>query len=447
MALNSKPNASTSFTAATSGGNAQALETSIRQLLANGNSKAALENAKQLHKALHTAESERLLLEAYRARIQSLLDQNLASEANALLELVEERFPNAKAVLSDVGKMAAAQIGDLAALLEPLNDGELSAERRAVIEQIIETQVKDLRALADCSSLPHEHSLRRAAAALDRAFDAVTSGPVTEEQIALPEVSHRSPLAPWKLLIRAIACLHRGEDEQCRDYLASVKAESVPARLVPAMHAILGMSTSGATLKPPESALVSRITANLGDLRHALEMVDHAFAGKDDGPVFKALRAAIRECQRSAPDRLTKLKQIFYVRGAAADLDPKRLATALDGEPRRDAFYYRMFARTFELDGVGGGAEDLAESLFSWDMFRQHSLQEGLFTAQSIEMAALYLHMADVLSQIPQELLKEFQRVGNPGGRETDGERDLLLLSREAFCAGLCHRPASGSIL
>ena len=198
----------------------------MRQLIANGKSRTALENAKEFHKTQRSEASEALLLDAYAARIQSLLDQNLATEAKSLLELVCERFPAAKPRLDALKAGASAKGGDLAALLQPLNDPELSPDLRAAIEKIVETQITDLAALAACPALPAEHRLRQAAAALDQAFNLVTSGPVTAEQIALPEVSHRSPLAPWKLLIRAIACFHRGEDAECRECLAAINPES-----------------------------------------------------------------------------------------------------------------------------------------------------------------------------------------------------------------------------
>jgi tetratricopeptide (TPR) repeat protein len=437
VAQNSKANASTLPVSGSNGGNAGALETSIRQLLVNGNSKAALENAKQLHKSEHTSASESLLLEAYRARIQALLDQNLALEAKSLIRLVAERFPNAQALLNDVGQVASARSGDLAALLKPLNDPELSAERRADLERIIQTQVSDLRALAECTALPPEHSLRQAAAALDRAFDAATSGPVNEEQIALPEVSHRSPLAPWKLLIRAIACLHRGEDQQCREYLVSIKPESVPSRLVPSMQAILGVDTKAGALKPPERALVSRISGNLSDLRSALEQVDRAFSGHDDNQIFKAVHAAVRECQRSAPDRLGTLKQIIHVRGGSTGLDARRLATSLDGEPRRDAAYFRMFSRALEIFGADDPYE-LAEACELWDEFRQHALREGIFTAQSVEMAQLYLHMAGTLRQIPVKILKEMQQAGGYGGKQPQGDERQYYLYPDKLFARAC---------
>ena len=53
-------------------------EASVRQLIANGKYKVAVETAKEIHKAHATAASEALLVDAYAARIQSLIDQNLA---------------------------------------------------------------------------------------------------------------------------------------------------------------------------------------------------------------------------------------------------------------------------------------------------------------------------------------------------------------------------------
>jgi hypothetical protein len=396
-----------SFPAAASGGNGQGVETSVRQLIANGKFKTALENAKQYHKSQGTAESECLLLDAYAARIQSLLDQNLPLEANALLKLVRERFPASGARLESLKSSTAARGGDLAGLLEPLNDPELSSERRAAIERTIQTDVTDLTALAACTSLPPEHGLRRAAAALDQAFRAVTSGAVPEERIALPEVSHRSPLAPWKLLVRAIACFHRGEDDACREHLAAIRPETGPARLVPALRAMLG-EKSAAALRPAEAALVSRTTTSLAELRKALKDLDRAFADEDnENRIFRTVRSAVRECQRSAPESLAKLKQIVAVRGGVDCVDNERLMAALEGAPRRDAVFFRMFARAMESSG---DPDDLAEACELWEEFRQQAVREGWFRASGVEAATLYLHMADLLGKLPPEELRDFQQ-------------------------------------
>ena len=57
-------------------------EASVRQLIANGRHKAAVENAKEIHKAQATAASEALLVDAYAARIQSLIDQDQIGRAH-----------------------------------------------------------------------------------------------------------------------------------------------------------------------------------------------------------------------------------------------------------------------------------------------------------------------------------------------------------------------------
>src|SRR5713101_790668 len=142
-------------------------EASVRQLIANGKTKVAVETAKEIHKAQATAASEALLVDAYAARIQSLIDQNLAVEAKALQELVCERYPSARQRLN-------GRNGRLEDLVRPLNDPELSAERRDAIEAAIAREAGDLTALAECSALPPEHPLRKAASALRLAFLAVT---------------------------------------------------------------------------------------------------------------------------------------------------------------------------------------------------------------------------------------------------------------------------------
>lgn len=410
MSKTSKAKASP-LSGSASNDNGQRMETSVRQLIANGKFRTALEDAKAFHKSNPTPASEGLLLDAYAARIQSLLDQNLAPEAKSLLDLVRERFPAARDRLAILEMSASVRGGDLTGFLRSLNDPELSSERRGAIEQAIQNQATDLAAIASCGSLPPEHILRQAAAALDRAFKAVTSGPVMEEQIALPEVSHRSPLAPWKLLIRAIACFYRGEDDACRECLGAIKPASVPSRLVPAMRAMLGVEPSAA-LKPAEAALVAETSLDLAELRNAMAGVDRAFANDEpEARIFKAVREAVRECQRSAPDQLADLKLRIGVRGDVDQLDPKRLAVALDGAVRQDASFFRMQARALECSG---GLDDIPGACEAWDKFFRQAVRDGLFRANGLEAATLYLHMADELGKMPNEMLRYFQG-GVPG--------------------------------
>ena len=411
------------------------IEASIRQLIANGKSKTALDSAKEFHKQHSNADSEILLIDAYLARIRALSDQNLAPEAKSLSALVRERFPSAKEQLDALSATASARGGDLDELLAPLNDPGLSAERHASIAEVIQNQVTDLAALVRCAALPPEHGLRRAAAAIDQAFGVVTSGLVTDEQIALPEVSHRSPLANWKLLIRAIACFYRNHDQACEEYLAAIRPESAPRRLVHALRAMLG-TTPGARLagkstvdlKPAEAALASRTSGSLGELRRALTDLDHTFAHtQQPAQVFKAVRAAVRECRLSAPDLLGELRQMVCVRSEVAGLDSERMIVALEGAPRRDAIFFRDLAQELERTG---DSEDLMQACECWDCFQREAVREGWFAERSLEVAALYLHMADLLGRMPAVLLQKIQR---PFSGEVSRESNYYCFPRELY--------------
>ncbi len=130
-----------------------------------------------------------MLIEAYAVRVQSLLDKNLALEAKSLQQLVRERFPASVANLDALNAANADRGNDLDTLLKPLADADLSAELRASIEQTLQNSVVDLKALANCTALPADHPLRTAVAALNQALQLVTSGPVTDEQISVSEIT------------------------------------------------------------------------------------------------------------------------------------------------------------------------------------------------------------------------------------------------------------------
>jgi tetratricopeptide (TPR) repeat protein len=420
-----------------------ATETSIRQLIVKGKTKTALDNAKDFHKKAGSGGSEILLIDAYLARIRALSEQNLALEAKSLIALVRERFPSARERLDALNAAASARNGNLDELLRPLNEPGLSAERRSAIEQFIQNEVTDVTALAGCASLPPEHGLRRAAAAIDKAFDVVTSGPVSDEQIALAEVSHRSPLAPWKLLIRAIAGFYRDQDKSCEEYLAAIKPESAPGRLVPTMRAMLGgtsgakhLGKSGTPLKPAETALLSRTTASLDRFRTELAKLDRAFEhAPNPTQVFKAIGAAVKECRQSAPNLLAELQHIVFVRGEVAGIDHERMIAALDGTPRRDAALFRDLARSLELTG---DSEEFIRACEWWDSFRLEAVREGWFAERGVEAAALYLHMAGLLARMSPEMLNDEQQ---PVGRGVSRESLYFQFPEELFARACALDP------
>ena len=65
----------------------------INRDIAQRQTKSAVEKAKQIHKQIGTAESEALLVGAYFARIQNMMEIGLRLEAQELMALVERRYP------------------------------------------------------------------------------------------------------------------------------------------------------------------------------------------------------------------------------------------------------------------------------------------------------------------------------------------------------------------
>jgi hypothetical protein len=244
----------------------------VRQLVEHGNAKFAVETAKQLHKQYASPDSESLLMEAYVARIRGLIGQGLIVEAKAMLEMVRERFPSARPRLEELTLALAVRGGRLDELLRPLNDPALPVDQRASIENFIRQQLYDLMALARCEALPETHPLRTGAMALAEALQAVTSGPVDEETLALPGISHRSPLAPWKMLVRAIASWYRGDDTAAKRWTQAIMPDTAPARLVPTLQKLLGEAPA-AKLTSRAASLVAEVGSGREALRPAL--VEH----------------------------------------------------------------------------------------------------------------------------------------------------------------------------
>ena len=141
-------------------------EAHVRQLIASGDDKAALELAKDLHKLSGSSTSEALLVDAYAERIRTLLRRNLTIEAQSLLDMVRQRYPTSRARLAELTPRVEAKPLPLDDLVRPLNDPDLAAESRTAIDRRLQREVWDLKALASCEALRPDHELRKAAAVL-----------------------------------------------------------------------------------------------------------------------------------------------------------------------------------------------------------------------------------------------------------------------------------------
>jgi hypothetical protein len=394
-------------------------------LIAGRHSKSALQLAKDLYKRCATTESEALLTDAYKARVDDLLRLGMTVEAKTLLGIVRGRFPSAIPRLTELGREISTQDGKLEDVVAPLADRELAAEERDRIETFIRQRIWDLTALGAVSSLPPEHSLRTAASALAAAFEAVTRGPVEDAVLSLPEVSRRNPLAPWKALIRAIACYHRREDEECERWLQTISIDSVPARLLPSLAAMLKPKPTAGT-DSKSSVAEQRLIAGAGDhgaaLRSALTDLEDALQSKNKKRILDAARTAMTASDHcGGVVRRERLRQNIAVRVVTQHIPLPSINAALGGAPRLDAYYFRLLAKTLENQQ---NMDSYAESVVVWSEFRRAALNEKWFAPGGLEDGILSFHMGELIERVPAEIIEDLKHEmashRRPGKRNQD---------------------------
>ena len=362
----------------------------IRGLISKGKIKTAVNKAKQFHKAEGTEASEGILVEAYGARILEMNEKGLTVEADTLLNMVREQYPFPVALLAEITTAAAACKGVNDEFLAPLNNPATPPEQQAAILNKIKEKVVRLTVLTDCGTLTPHHPLKVQAATLEKAFQAVTSGPVHEKEITLPGISRKSPLAPWKMLIKALFFFYRHEDALCERSLKAVETGSAPARLVPVIRAMLRKNTFG---KPGESAhtLTEKVTGNRKELENRLAVLDSVLDAGKSMKLSSAIRGAISLFKQFHPELLEDLKQRISIRSWMIEVDVKQVKKAMGGISLKNARFWNLIARAAEIKGE----EFLACAM--WDEFMKHALHEKLFSQDSLEISVVCFHMANLL--------------------------------------------------
>ncbi len=366
----------------------------VREALAQGRSRQALRLARALVEREPSVVAEGVLADAYCARARDLAATGMHVEYRSLLALAAERCPAARERLEELEAELDASGGQLQRLLVPLADPHLPPSRRQTIEQAIRRHLTDLPGLAGAEVLPPDHPLRAGAAALVRTLEAATSGPATDRELALPEVPRRSPLAPWKVVVRAIACFHRGEDEACRHHLRAVDPGSAVAPLVAALEDLLDWRGD----QPPvKGTLAAVVYSGSADMRRRLEELDRALERGLPGPIRGAIRRAVSQCRKTRPELLTRLRQHVSIRTLLAGVPASMARPAMGGPSHKDAYFWRLYALAMEsLPSL----IHLLHALGNWEEFRRHAVHEGWFSPDGVEVSTLYQHMADLLRPI-----------------------------------------------
>ncbi len=376
----------------------------VSRLIAKGNSKSAVEAAKVIHKRCGTPATEALLVDAYCARVRSMLDSRFTAEAEALVAMVRQKYPSSAGRLERLREVMVTAGAGLDEMLRPLSDPSASAEAKAAAETLVRTTLVDLALLAECRALASDHPLRRGADAIRRAMDVVTSGPVDDSVLALPEISRRSPLASWKPLLRAIACYYRYEDTAGREHLETIDPDSAPARLKPALAALLGAGDLR-TLTPAATTLAKAVRGDLDELRVSLAGLDRAFEREHVPHILSGVRTALALAQHECPEIIDALRRHVAVRAMVDDIDPAPLTAAMGGRPKDDARFLLMLARALETT-----LDNPVLACHYWDQFRRAAVHEKWFPARGPEVSTLYLHMAGLAANADEDDLAEEYR-------------------------------------
>ncbi|MCP4624929.1 MAG: hypothetical protein GY850_15600 [bacterium] len=398
--VQSKRNGSRNHTDGPTAGTSQAVPSlstnEINRLISKGKAKAAVTKAKLYHKSLGTDESKMILVNAYAVRIREMISKGYFLEAKTLLELIRERYNCPDLLLAELNGFIAIHEGRVDELVRPLDDPGISPERRTTIERIIKNELVDLNLLAQSKFIASDHQLKTGAQAVVEAFAKVTTGLEQDEEISLAAVSRRSPLAPWKMLIKAIAFFYRHDDAVCEKYLQAVEPQSAPGRLVPLIRAMIADKSTG-NQDEKSSPLVNKVCGNNKQVRNALRLLDNTLTAKKPRKLFKATRKAVNICRQNCPEILESLKQHISIRSWVIGIDAGDVNRAL-GEPSlKNACFWRLHARAAELKDSHLWACAMLEE------FRKHALHEGWFSDKDQEVSAIYLYMAGLLKRLPEE--------------------------------------------
>jgi hypothetical protein len=352
--------------------------------------------AKQYLKHAPGVEAEALAVRAYAARIAALQASGMHREAQALGALVSERFPAHQAQMAALMQQSDVATGNFESLLASLLHAD--PQRRRDIEAMLARRLTDPALLAASPALPPDHPLKRAAGVASDLFTAVTSGPLPPGALAaLDVIARQSPLAPWKLLIRALEAFYRGADDAVLANLAAIPADSVPGRLVPVLRRLVEGDDPSAARAVAVTTLIEQVSGRRPALQTQLTQLSNALAARDERRALAAVQALL-VLLRSAPVavRRTFVASVLH-HWHRHNFSPQPLLRLLPSM-KHDPDILRLLALTVERR-----AWDEAVEL--WEKYVHAATRAGILPAKGPEMARVLLHMANLFPADPDEVL------------------------------------------
>jgi hypothetical protein len=371
----------------------------IEALLVRGQTREAVEAAKQYLKEIPGPEAEAMAVEAYQARIQALMASGMPQEARALALLVSERFSTAQGRVAPFIRQSEVASGDFEPLLRELANAA-PAQRRE-LEAILTRTLHDPAVLADSMALPADHPLKRAAVAVRDLFSAVTTGPLPDGALAaLDEVSRQSPLAPWKLLIRALDAFYRGADASVSANLDGIPMDSGPGRLAPVLRRLIGENTPAAERSVAVTTLLDKVSGGRTLIEGHLTQLTQALHTHNVRTALAAVQVVLPWIESSQPAlRSTFLATILH-HWYQHDLPPQPLMRTLS-RGKQDLDLLRQMALTIEHS-------DWSDALVLWDEYVTAAVGAGILSAKGPELSRVLLHMAALFPSDPEEVWDVF---------------------------------------
>ncbi len=396
----------------------------IEALLTAGKTHDAVEAAKQLVKQAPSPEAEALLVQAYQARIRALLASGLPKEAQALGLLVIERFPAHREAITGLIRQSEMATENFQALLTELLTA--AGDRRRELETILARRLTDPASVANSSVLPADHPLKRTAQIVNHLFAAVTSGPLPEGALLpLNDIPRHSPLAPWKLLIRAFDAFYHRNDAAVLTNLAGIPPEVGPARLVPVLRRLVGEANGEPTTSFTVTAALNKVQGNRTVVQAQLAQLSRALTARHERHALSAVQTLVSVFQSAPIAQWRTFLATLIHHWQRQGLPPEGLLRTLP-KSQTDPDILRLIA--LSLEPV---AWEVA--LDWWNSYVSLAKTIGVLSAQGPEMARILLHMAALFPADPLEVLDIL---------DAESEQDLRAQIRSGELAAHCDRGA-----
>jgi tetratricopeptide (TPR) repeat protein len=389
--------------------------TQVESLIASGKTRDAVEMAKQFLKQAPGPEAEALVVTAYQARMQALLASGMPKEAQALGALVSERFPAHKTQIMPFVRQSEVSAGNFSALLTELVTADLP--RRRELEALLTRGLTDPAVLADSPALPADDPLKQMARLVSNLFTAVTTGPLPEGALTpLNDIPRHSPLAPWKLLIRALDAFYRRADAAVQANVSGIPLDSGPGRLVPVLRRLVGENGTEDDLSFAVTTLLDKAGGGRTFLQTYLTQLSQSLAAQDERKALSVVKALMPRFNAVPPPLrrtfLATLLHQWYRKG----FRPEGLLHLLP-QSKKDPDLLRLIALTLERT-------QWDDALGFWDGYLMAATATGTLPATGAEIARVLLHMAALFPSEPEEVLDSF-------GVESEQELRTLIRARE----------------